>query len=82
VRGVSLPRAISHRLVALLLLAGAAAAAVALNLLLLGAASAQNDPVGKLSPAKGLPAATSTPAAPPWTVRPTTGPVQDDGSDD
>ena len=67
---------IPQRLLALLLIAAAAAAAVALNLLLLGKASAQNDPVGKLNPAKNLP------PAPPGTIRPTTGPVHDGGSDD
>ncbi len=67
---------IPRRLLALLLIAAAAAAAVALNLLLLGSASAQNDPVGKLNPAKHLP------PAPQWTIRPTTGPVHDGGSDD
>ena len=53
-------------LLAVLLVAAAAAAAVALNLLLLGRASAQNDPVGTLSPRAHLP------AAPAWTVRPAT----------
>jgi len=75
-------RVTSQRLLAVLLVAAAAAAAVALNLLLLGTASAQNDPVGKLSPATNLPAATGLPDAPPWTIRPTTGPVHDEGSDD
>ena len=42
----------------------AAAAAILLNLLLLGSASARNDPVGKLTPRANLP------AAPAWTVRP------------
>ena len=66
----------SRRLLVVLLVAAAAAAAVALNLLLLGRASAQSDPVGKLQPAKNLP------AAPQWTIRPTIGPVHDDGRDD
>ena len=65
-----------RRLLLVLATAAAVAAAVALNLLLLGAASAQNSPVGRLTPAKHLP------AAPAWTVRPTTGPVGDAGSDD
>ena len=69
-------RGMSRRVLAFLAIAAAAAAAVALNLLLLGKAAAQNDPVGKLTPAKHLP------AAPQWTVRPTTGPVHDEGSDD
>ena len=66
----------ARRLLAVLVIAAAAAAAIALNLILLGKASAQNDPVGKLVPAKNLP------AAPQGTVRPTTGPVHDEGSDD
>ncbi len=74
--GASVGRVTAQRLLAVVLVAAAAAAAVALNLLLLGSASAQNDPVGKLTPAKNLP------AAPLGTVRPTTGPVHDDGSDD
>ena len=59
-----------------LLVAAATAAAILLNVLLLGRASAQNDPVGRLSPGKPVP------AAPVWTVRPTTGPVEDRGADD
>lgn len=66
----------SQRLLVLLLVVAAAAAAVALNVLLLGKASAGNDPVGKLSPAAKLP------PAPQWTIRPTTGPVHDEGNDD
>ncbi len=62
--------------VLVLLAAAAAAAAVALNVLLLGSASASNDPVGKLSPRTHLP------AAPHWTVRPTTGRPHDEGADD
>lgn len=54
----------------------AAAAAVLLNLLLLDHATAQNDPVGKLTPRTHLP------AAPKWTVRPTRGQVRDEGADD
>jgi hypothetical protein len=61
---------------AVLLVAAAAAAAVLLNLLLLGRASAGNDPVGQLKPRANLP------AAPRWTIRPTTGPVEDHGADD
>ena len=64
------------RAVLVLLAAAAAAAAVALNVLLLGSASAGNDPVGKLSPRAHLP------AAPHWTVRPTTGHPRDEGADD
>jgi hypothetical protein len=66
----------SQRVLAVLLVAAAAAAAVALNVLLLGKASAGNDPVGRLSPAAKLP------PAPQWTIRPTTGPPQDEGNDD
>jgi hypothetical protein len=67
----------SRRLiVVLVLVAAAAAAAVALNLLLLGRASAQNDPVGTLSPRAQLP------AAPAWTVRPATHDREHDGADD
>ena len=55
----------SQRLLAALLVVAAAAAAVALNVLLLGSASANNEPVGRLSPRANLP------AAPHWTVRPT-----------
>ena len=67
---------VTARLLAVLLVAAAASAAVALNILLLGKASAQNSPLGKLTPAKNLP------AAPTGIVRPTTGPVHGDGSDD
>ena len=59
-----------------LLVAAATAAAILLNVLLLGRASAQNDPVGRLSPGK------PAPAAPNWTVRPTDGRVEDRGADD
>lgn len=58
------------------LVAAAAAAAVALNLLLLGRASAQNDPVGRLSPRAHLP------QAPSWTIRPATHEREHDGADD
>jgi hypothetical protein len=67
----------SRRLLVVLVVAAVAAAAVALNLLLLGRASAQNDPVGRLGPAAHLP------AAPQWTIRPTTGAEhENDGNDD
>ena len=66
----------SERLLALLAVAAAAAAAVALNVLLLGNASAGNDPVGRLTPRANLP------SAPHWTIRPTSGPPNDDGADD
>ena len=61
---------------ALLAAAAVAAAAVALNLLLLGHASAQNDPVGRLSPRAHLP------QAPAWTVRPAAREREHDGADD
>jgi hypothetical protein len=51
--------------------------AVALNLVLLSKASAQNDRVGRLAPGNRI-----TPAAPAWTVRPVTGPVDDRRADD
>lgn len=51
-------------------------AIVALNVLLLGRASAGNDPVGHLS------ARTNLPAAPTWTIRPIRGEVENDGTDD
>ncbi len=54
----------------------AVAAAIAANLLLLGSASASNDPVGQLSQRAHLP------AAPHWTVRPTSGHPHDGGADD
>jgi hypothetical protein len=57
-------------------LVAVAAAAVLLNLLLLGNASAQNDPVGRLTPRANLP------AAPAWTIRPADGRVERDGADD
>lgn len=54
----------------------AAAAAIAANVLLLGSAAADNAPVGRLSPRVHLP------AAPPGTVRPTTGRPRDEHADD
>lgn len=64
------------KLLLALLVAAAAAAAVLANVLLLGSAAATNSPVGRLSPRVHLP------AAPPWTVRPTTGRPHDEGADD
>jgi len=49
--------------------------AIVLNLLLLGRASAQNDPVGTLSPRANLP-------APAWTVRPARSHHERSGADD
>lgn len=63
-------------LLGVLLVAAAAAAAIALNVLLLGTASAQNDPVGRLAPGEHVP------VAPAWIVRPTHGRVEDSGADD
>lgn len=63
-------------LLAVLVVGAAATAAILLNLLLLGTAAAQNDPVGKLTPRANLP------AAPQWTIRPQRGPIEHDGSDD
>jgi hypothetical protein len=53
-----------------------AAAAIVANIVLLGSAAASNDPVGRLSPRAHLP------AAPHWTVRPTTGRPHDEHADD
>lgn len=61
---------------AALLIGAAAACAVLLNVLLLGAASAQNDPVGRLTQHA------HAPAAPAWVVRPSHGHVEDRGADD
>ena len=59
-----------------LVVAAAAAVAIVANVLLLGSAAANNTPVGGLSPR------THFPAAPHWTVRPTTGRPHDEGADD
>lgn len=69
---------VSKVLLVVLAVGAAATAAIVLNLLLLGNAAAQNDPVGKLSPRANLP------AAPSWTVRPEPAQGHDahDGSDD
>ena len=64
------------KLLIVLVAAAVAAAAILANVLLLGSASARNDPVGRLSPRAHLP------AAPHWTVRPTTGRPHDDHADD
>ncbi len=69
-------RRLSHVAAAALLVGAAAACAVLLNMVLLGAASAQNDPVGRLSQH------THAPAAPAWVVRPSHGRVEDRGADD
>ena len=69
---------VSKAVLVVLAVGAAATAAIFLNLLLLGNAAAQNDPVGKLSPRANLP------AAPSWTVRPEPAQGHDghDGSDD
>lgn len=68
---------ITRLLLAALAVAALATAAVLVNLALLGGASAQNDPVGMLSPRASLP------QAPAWTVRPTHGHrEQSDSADD
>jgi hypothetical protein len=67
---------VRRRLVVVLIIAAAAAAAIVANILLLGSAAASNDPVGRLSPRAHLP------AAPHWTVRPTSGRPHDEGADD
>ena len=64
------------KLLVLLVVAAAAVAAIVANVLLLGNAAASNDPVGRLTPRAHLP------AAPHWTVRPTTGRPNDGGADD
>jgi hypothetical protein len=64
------------RSLVILVSAALAAAAIAANLLLLGVASASNDPVGRLSPRTHLP------SAPHWTIRPTHGRPRDEGADD
>lgn len=64
------------KLLIAVVVAAACAAAIAANVLLLGNAAASNDPVGRLSPRTHLP------AAPHWTVRPTTGRPHDEGADD
>ena len=64
-------------LLAALAVAALATAAVLVNVALLGGASAQNDPVGTLSPRAHLP------AAPSWTIRPAHGRhEQSDSADD
>ena len=64
------------KLIIALVVAAAAVGAVLANLLLLGSAAADNAPVGRLSPRAHLP------AAPHWTVRPTTGRPRDEHADD
>lgn len=70
-------RRLSTVLLGLLLVAAAAVCAIALNILLLDRAAAGNDPVGRLAPGTRV-----VPAAPSWTLRPRTGPIEDRGADD
>jgi hypothetical protein len=64
------------KLLIALVVAAAATGAIAANILLLGSAAADNAPVGRLSPRVHLP------AAPPGTVRPTTGRPHEKHADD
>ena len=73
-------RRLAPLLLAALLVGAAAAAAVLLNLVLLGRASAGNDPVGQLRPR--LTNVPATPAAPAPLVRPTRGRIGNEGADD
>lgn len=66
---------ISRVILGAVLACAAVTAAIVLNLVLLGAASAQNDPVGNLSSRASLP------LAPSWTIRPTA-PAERDRADD
>jgi hypothetical protein len=68
---MSIPRLILGTVI----VCAAVTAAIVLNLVLLGAASAQNDPVGNLSPRANIP------PAPSWTIRPTTGREHDRADD-
>jgi hypothetical protein len=66
-----------RRALSLLVVLGAAAlVAVLVNVVLLMSTASGNDPVGKLSPRAGLP------APPPRVIRPYTGTVEHDDSDD
>jgi hypothetical protein len=60
----------------LVLIAAAATAAIVANLALLRYGSSSNDPVGKLRPVAHFP------AAPADVVRPTSGPLEHEHSDD
>ena len=73
-------RRLPRVLLAALLVGAAAAAAVLLNLVLLGRASAGNDPVGQLQPR--LTTVTQAPAAPLPVIRPTHGTIENEGADD
>jgi hypothetical protein len=67
---------VTRKLLVVVVAAAAVAAAIAANVVLLGRASAGNDPVGRLSPRAHLP------AAPHGTVRPTSGRPHDEHADD
>jgi len=64
------------KLLIALVVAAAAAGAIFANIVLLSSASADNTPAGRLRPRAHLP------AAPHWTVRPTTGRPRDEHADD
>jgi hypothetical protein len=64
------------KLLIALVVTAAATAAIVANILLLGSASAGNDPVGRLTPRAHLP------PAPHGTVRPTRGRPHDEHADD
>ena len=64
------------KLLVVLVVAAAAAGAILANVLLLGSATANNAPVGRLSPRAHLP------AAPHWTGRPMMGRPHDEHADD
>jgi hypothetical protein len=63
-------------LLGVLAVCAAAAAAILVNLVILGQASARNDPIGRLSPR------TQLPAAPHVEIRPAHGHVSGEGADD
>lgn len=63
-------------LVAAVAVGAAALAAISLNVVLLGWSSSQKEPVGRLTARVGLP------APPTWAIRPTAGPIEDNGADD
>jgi hypothetical protein len=67
---------VSRVVLAAVVVAAAVTAAVLLNLALLSGASAQNDPVGTLSPRAKLP------PAPSWTIRPAHGPHEGESKAD
>ena len=74
-------RRVTRLLLAVLVAAAAAAAAVVLNLVLLGRASAQNDPVGQLRP-RLTGAVSTTRRSPGPLLLPTRGKIENEGADD